>query len=533
MQTRAQPPATEAAAAPRRPRSLRVPLVTLVIVVNLATFGALAWVTVRIAQEDRAAAEQRRDDFALGLVADILDDRSNVRTQFLLEQSLWAHGLVADVIVAQAPKRDASGRFGVEGVYVNPQGRAQRASTFDEQAVLGGIHSAVESGERLALADGGIVQPIRLPNGDRWGGCWYLPLERGGVAASVLGRLVPWFALTLLAATLVTLVAVRRLVLDPVQNLAAAAGRVEAGDLDARAVEPARNDELAALVRGFNAMTATVQHFSQSLEREVALATDQARRAEAAAMTQRRLAATGELAAGIAHEINNPLGGLLNAVERLEHGDLSAERRQEYFNLVRNGLERMRATVGRLLRLSPRNPDVRAVAFASPIGDALGLVHHRALLQNVRFVLEDGQGRERDAFEADALALWAACAPIRAAANELGQAVLNLFVNALDALEARPAGTVRVRLEQLGDLQRLTVSDDGPGVDAETLARAADPFFTTKEQGRGTGLGLAIVHHVAAAHGGRVLLWSQPGAGFRVELEVPIDGPKADEGGRT
>ncbi|MEZ6013683.1 MAG: HAMP domain-containing sensor histidine kinase [Planctomycetota bacterium] len=509
----------------RRRASLRVPLISLVVAVNLAAFLVLTWVTVSLAERERATALQRRDDFALGLVSDILDERGMVFTQWLLDLSFWRYEPVADVVVAQVPERDALGRWVVQGVYVNPQGRAGRGAEFDEQRVLDGIATVVRSGGRFDLDDGSVVLPITLPGGDRWGGCWYRPHRDTGVAATVIGRILPWFAVTLLVATLVTLVAVRRLVIDPVSGLAAAAGRVEGGDLTARVPEMERNDELASLVRGFNAMAAQVEHFSASLEREVAHATDQARRAETAAMTQRRLAATGELAAGVAHEINNPVGGLLNAIERLERSDLSPERRQEYFALVRSGLERIRETVGRLLRLAPRAPEVALLALRGPIEDAFGLVHHRALLQNVRFVVCDGHGAERDADTLHAFDLWAPLGPIRGAANELGQAVLNLFVNALDALEARERGEVRLTLVEEQGVQRLTVVDDGPGVDDEVLARAADAFFTTKSQGRGTGLGLAIVHHVAHAHGGRVLLWSQPGCGFRVELELPVAGP--------
>jgi signal transduction histidine kinase len=559
MSSRTATPTGVPAAGPlRRSASLRVPLISLVVLVNLAAFLVLTWVMVSLAEQERETAERRRDDFAIGLVADFIDERKLMRTQWLLDLTFWAYAPVADVIVAQAPARDSVGRFTVPGVYVNPQGRVDRPSDFDEQTVLEGVAWVVRTGRRATLDDGSVVLPITLPTGEQWGGCWYRPHSSRGVAMTVIGRILPWFAVTLLVATLITLVAVRKLVIDPVSNLAAAAGRVEGGDLSARATEPTRNDELASLVRGFNAMAAQVEHFSASLEREVAVATDQARRAETAAMTQRRLAATGELAAGIAHEINNPLGGLLNAMERLERADLTPERRKEYFALVRSGLERIRETVGRLLRLAPRAPEVGLVHLSGPIGDALGLVHHRALLQNVRFVLADGHGATRDAFGPDpalglrsggggapggeghdlvdgdveqlgALAIWRSLPPVRGAANELGQAVLNLFVNALDALEARSSGEVRVELTEAPGVQRITVVDDGPGVDEETLARAADPFFTTKGQGRGTGLGLAIVHHVANAHGGRVLLWSRPGKGFRVELELPVTGPAALE----
>jgi signal transduction histidine kinase len=128
-------------------------------------------------------------------------------------------------------------------------------------------------------------------------------------------------------------------------------------------------------------------------------------------------------------------------------------------------------------------------------------------------------------------------------ANELGQAVLNLLVNALDAIGtkprvdagetgrgAKPRGHVEVRIEQrpvpiadqITDQIVLSIADDGPGVRAEELARVADLFYTTKDVGKGTGLGLSIVHGVVTSHGGRVHLESTPGVGFRVELSLPI-----------
>jgi signal transduction histidine kinase len=99
--------------------------------------------------------------------------------------------------------------------------------------------------------------------------------------------------------------------------------------------------------------------------------------------------------------------------------------------------------------------------------------------------------------------------------------VLNLLVNALDALEERGGGTVVVALGRRGDDLELSVADDGPGVRAEDLPRISDLFFTTKEVGKGTGLGLALVHGVAASHGGRVELESSPGAGFRATIVLP------------
>ena len=107
--------------------------------------------------------------------------------------------------------------------------------------------------------------------------------------------------------------------------------------------------------------------------------------------------------------------------------------------------------------------------------------------------------------------------------SELGQAVLNLLANALDALEERGGpGRIDVRVERRGDTLCLSVEDDGPGVAPEVLERVADLFYTTKDVGKGTGLGLALVTSVMDNHRGRVRFASEQGRGFRAELELPL-----------
>ena len=264
-------------------------------------------------------------------------------------------------------------------------------------------------------------------------------------------------------------------------------------------------------------MTAQVQGFSQRLSSEVEAATEQARSAEAAAMTQRRLAAMGELAAGIAHEINNPLGGLQNAVRSLGREELASDRRARYLELLADGLERIRQTVSKLLRFTPRQAEASPVDLCDVARDALDLARPRAARQGVELELLV-QG-EVIADDVPSLGL----SLVLGARNELGQAVLNLLVNALDALEESQVAGPRIRLElaEVQDELLLAVEDNGPGVDPGELDRIADLFYTSKEVGRGTGLGLAIVHTVITAHRGRVQLTSEPGQGLRAELWLP------------
>jgi signal transduction histidine kinase len=403
-------------------------------------------------------------------------------------------------------------------VFLNPIGGFGRSPTFDRQAVLQDLAAAIHTGARIEGREGSAV-PVYDPNGSLWGGVWYR-LEPSVGARELVSSLLPWFLLSTVLLTLGTFFIMRRFVLDPVQALARGSQRLSAGDLSARLPEPARRDELADLIRQWNAMAATVQGFNETLAREVARATEQARTAEAAAMTQRRLAATGELAAGVAHEINNPLGGLLNATEALARENLPAGKREQYLGLLSSGLERIQATVGRLLRLAPRNARPQPTSLAQPIADAVGLVQHRAAGQGVAIEITC-EGRADDALDR-----VRALPPVLGEGNELAQAVLNLLVNSLDALEARPGGgRIGIEVRREGQELVLAVVDDGPGVSEEDLPRIADAFYTTKEIGKGTGLGLAIVHNVATSHGGRVEMRSRPGAGFRAEIHLPLRAP--------
>jgi signal transduction histidine kinase len=425
--------------------------------------------------------------------------------------------------------RGPAGEVLPRGIALNPLGRARRPARFDEQGVYAAIARAIELGAPIEEVAGGRVVPIVGPQGV-FGACWYL-LPRGPVGRDLLvGYVLPAFAFSSLLLIFGTFVALRRFVLDPVERLARGARAVASGDLSVRVEPPRRQDELERLIGTFNEMTARVARFNEELEREVQRATLAARRAEAAAMTQRRLAAMGELAAGIAHEINNPLGGLVNAAEVLGRADLDPARRARYVELLAGGLERIRRTVGQLLRFTPRSARPELVAVHQPVLDAVALVRHRANQLAVELSIAYGNEAARGVEPgADLLQALQQLTPVRGEAHEIAQAVLNLLVNSLDALEERAApaagerrGHISVELGQTTGWVWVEVADDGPGVAPEVLERASDLYFTTKAPGRGTGLGLAIVHNIVHAHGGRVDLHSAPGQGFRARLELPV-----------
>jgi signal transduction histidine kinase len=478
----------------------------LVFLINAAVFGAGGAFLFRAQLgEERRHAEERTADLLYTLKGTIRTE-ADLNVAYILQWPYW-NSVEDAILVDRGLYRPDSGGIRTPGIALNPVGSLDRPADFDEEAALSAILRAMETRSPIGGVEGGRAVPIEGER-DLWGGLWY----RAQVRVDRLGlfrRLFPWFLLSTLLLTAGTFLFLRGLVLDPVRQLADGARRVREGDLTVRLAEPERTDELSDLVRSFNAMTGNVQGFNERLSEEVRRATEKARQAEAAAMTQRRLAAMGELAAGIAHEINNPLGGLQNAVVSLERADLPPEKRSRYLGLLESGLQRIAETVSRLRRFTPREASAESVDLVAVVQDAIELVSHRAARLGVRIVLSG-----------------APSLVVRGAQNDLGQALLNVLANALDALEeagsvAAGGPAIEVRVEAEEDGGRVVVRDNGPGVSREELARVADLFYTTKEVGKGTGLGLALVHNAMRRHGGRVKLESEEGRSFQVELWLP------------
>lgn len=506
--------------------SLRARILLLVTAVNTVVFGLGFLFFLNAGRGDRQRAALETCD-ALGyMLSQLIVPRGEVRVASLLRSPSW-HYFQDAVLVRDSFTRGPNGEYLPAGAWINPMGRASRPASFDEAAILGDVVRAIRERTRIE-SHGGLALPVLDSEGEVWGGCWLLP-DTTVDTAEIFRRLAGWFLVSTAVLTVGTFLALRRFVLEPVEELAGGARRLAQGELSTRLAVPARHDELAELIRGFNQMAETVEGFNARLAHEVEVATENARRAENAAMTQRRLAATGELAAGIAHEVNNPLGGLLNAVEALEKKELTPEKRVQYLGLLKHGLERIQRTVGQLLRFTPRGRSTVPLALVDPVLDAYGLVAWRARKLGVVVVL---QGEDlADARSASAVAHARALPPIEGDPAELAQAVLNLLVNALDALEdhrkSAPGGRIDLAIERRGTELAVVVQDDGPGVPEALLPRVADLFFTTKEVGKGTGLGLSIVHNAVTAHGGRVLLSNAPAGGLRVELLFPIVAPGA------
>ncbi len=503
--------------------SLRHRTLIWIVTIHLLAFAVeVAILGERIVGTSKEVAAAVAGDL-VGTVRSQIQPAGGLNAARILEWSGWeklSDALLLDSNLA----RPGGGAVQPQGIALNPLGSSRRTAQFDYAVVYSAIEFAVRNGLAVEDVEGGRVVPIDTPEGV-WGACWYKVDGDFHATRSLVTTFLIVFGVSTVLIASGLFFALRRDVLEPLSRLTAAARRVAAGDLSARVAAPRTEDEIAELTKSFNSMVGVVQGFNSKLESEVTAATAQARAAEHAAMTQRRLAATGELAAGIAHEINNPLGGLLNAVERLERDDLPREKRAQYLRLLAGGLERIRDTVGKLLRFTPRESHRAPLNIAAPALDAISLVRHRAQQAGVTLVVSDGlHSSDSDVLPAALRASFDALPTIQGETHEIGQAVLNLLVNALDALDTQPNGRIEVVLRPGGEGEVvLEVHDNGPGVGQAELGKVLDLFYTTKDVGKGTGLGLAIVHNVVVLHGGTLSLESAPGAGFHVRMHLPVE----------
>jgi len=221
-----------------------------------------------------------------------------------------------------------------------------------------------------------------------------------------------------------------------------------------------------------------------------------------------KMSAVGQLAGGVAHEINNPLGGIL-AFAQLMSREERSEEDAENLRLIQDAAMRAKRIVESLLRFS-RSPQI---SEKGPV-DLVAVAEEALVLVGPQ--MKDGGVDVGRRFE-PAVALGNA--------NQLQQIVVNLLVNALQAMQGRGTLTVATGPAGAGRV-RLSVADTGPGVRPEIAKRIFEPFFTTKAEGQGTGLGLSICYQIAEEHGGSIKLEPSAGRGACFVLELPAAQPK-------
>jgi two-component system NtrC family sensor kinase len=219
-----------------------------------------------------------------------------------------------------------------------------------------------------------------------------------------------------------------------------------------------------------------------------------------------KMAALGQLAGGVAHEINNPLGGIL-AFSQIMAQDPRPAEDLEHLRLISDAAMRAKRIVESLLRFSriPKEHERGHVDLPKVVDDALLILQAN---------LRDGRLRVTRDLQP---------AAVRGNANHLQQVVVNLVVNAAQAVNGK--GSIVIHTGPGGPGRSvLSVADDGPGVPPDLVGRIFEPFFTTKPEGQGTGLGLSICYRIAEEHGGTIQLENLPEGGVRFVVELPAEG---------
>lgn len=297
-------------------------------------------------------------------------------------------------------------------------------------------------------------------------------------------------AVAICAAMLMVLaVVVRRPMLELQEKIA----RVREGDMHAQVNFSDRNDEIGDLGRDFNDM---VRQLRESREEIQHLHRTQMSRAE-------HLATLGELAAGLAHEIRNPLAGIAGVIEIVGRDLPESSRARDVLADVRDEVQRINKIMNELLETArPKPPNLQIGDLNATVEHAVMFAREQAKRHNVE--LSFVRNEKLPKLEHDS--------------NQINQVLLNLILNAVQSIDG--GGKVVVEVGRDGDYADINVSDNGKGIPADVLPNIFRPFFTTK--GQGTGLGLPLARRMVEDHGGRIEVASSIGKGSTFTVHLPL-----------
>ncbi|OGB88585.1 MAG: hypothetical protein A3H39_06400 [candidate division NC10 bacterium RIFCSPLOWO2_02_FULL_66_22] len=538
--------------------SLQAKLLAAVCGVALVSIGVFAWVNIRYEQAERVDLVIRG--------ASQFSDTVKRSTHYAMLQNRWEDAFhIMDTI----GKQEGVTRvrvFSKEGVILFSTDRSEVGSAVDKRAEsCYACHAAERPLERLMLpdrarifrdAEGGRLLGMITPVYNEPGcseGCHVHPKSKRvlGVLditlslarvdeeiAAITRRTAAFAGTTIVLLAMILAGIVRRGVVRPVRELVEGTRRVAHGDLTHRI--PVRTvDEIGVLAASFNRMTEALgkaqgelDALVATLEQRVEERTGELREAQAQLIQTEKLASLGKLSASIAHEINNPLSGILTYAKllsrKLRMGPPDAEGVQaalQQLALVERETQRCCSIVRNLLDFArQREPSFQVVDVGSVVVEALSLLENRLAIQNVEVARE-----------------LAPVPTVRADFGQLRQAFVNILMNACEAMPK--GGTLRVVAREVslpGDggggplsptgksgppsrFAEVAISDTGPGIPPEHLSKIFDPFFTTKE--KGTGLGLSVVYGIVEKHGGKIAVDSRVGQGTTVTVCLPAAAP--------
>ncbi len=300
-----------------------------------------------------------------------------------------------------------------------------------------------------------------------------------------------------------------RYVVRPVQRLSQDI-RALAGGVLPRVQTPESGNEIDMLASTLKALYSELKQEQSNTAEQLAEITAKNRQLEQARheiLQSEKMASVGRLAAGVAHEIGNPAGILTGYIHMLKEGGISEEQRDDFLARMEHEGERISATIRELLDFAqPSTKEAAPVQINDIVNDCQALFSYQRDKNNSTIVFEP-----KDALP-----------QIYANASLLRQLMVNLILNARDAMP--DGGTIHISTRLLADSKKieLIIADTGCGISTENQSLVFDPFFTTKDPGKGTGLGLSNAHRIVELHGGAISVTSEPGRGTRFTIIFPI-----------
>ncbi len=304
------------------------------------------------------------------------------------------------------------------------------------------------------------------------------------------------------------------LVSTPVSMLAKGMERVAGGDLD-YTIKLNRKDEIGELANDFNAMTSDLKKtknelmdWGNTLEQKVREKTEAIQRAQAQLIHSEKLASLGRMAAGVAHEINSPLTGIVTFGHLLLKKFPPGTQEREDIEVIIDQANRCSTIIKGLLGFARASAAEKTLTNINDVlHSSMNIVRNKADFFDVRLVTDFDPGLLR----------------VKADSSQLQQVFLNMIMNAADAMEGKGTLTLTTRniSENNRDFIEVVFTDTGPGIPEENIEKLFEPFFTTKPVGKGTGLGLAVSHGIIQEHGGKITVKTRLNKGSSFQVKLP------------
>jgi len=302
-------------------------------------------------------------------------------------------------------------------------------------------------------------------------------------------------------------------IINPLQKMVVATQEIAKGDLSHK-VEVNSKDEIGYLAESFNQMTEDLKSANQkliewgkTLEKKVEERTKELTKMQAHLFQSEKLASLGKLSAGIAHEINNPLGGvLIYSHLLLEDTDKSSPHYENLKKIVKETSRCKNIVKGLLEFARPKDPEMSLIDINKLVDKSLSIMEGQALFQNIR--VEKRYSSDLSKIVADS--------------GQLQQVFMNIILNAAESMDGNGSLILFTSLDEDSKNISIKFTDTGQGIKEEDKKRLFEPFFSTKEVGKGTGLGLAISYSIIQKHNGVIEVHSELGKGSTFTVKLPV-----------